>query len=149
MDQQPATLEQALAAARARGVTAPLFKPQPSWAELESDGRVKCLGWGLMVYLPALAAYWMIVFGGYSVLPQVWLADIAMLLLSYAFMSLNAYFVQAKLNEYELSDSGAWKVCVGALLLNPVFIGGLVSLSVFLRARGIKRTLEARVERKL
>lgn len=55
MDQQPANLEQALAAARAAGVNRPAFKRQPIWQELEMDGHLKRLGWGLLVYLLALA----------------------------------------------------------------------------------------------
>lgn len=144
MDQQPANLEQALAAARAAGVKSPSFKPQPNWPELRLDGHLKRLGWGLLIYLLALAVFWTIMLGALSVPAQVWQASIAALLISYAFMSLNAYFVQARLNEKELSDSGAWQVFVGALIMNPAIVGGYVSLSVFVRARSIKRRLDAK-----
>jgi len=144
MDQQPANLEQALAAARAAGVNRPAFKRQSTWQELEVDGHLKRLGWGVLVYLLALAAFWAGVLNGAYETPQIWLASLAALLLSYGFMSLNAYLVQARLNQLDLSKSGAWQVWVGAIFLNPAVIGGYVSLSVFFRARGIKRTLEAR-----
>lgn len=144
MDQQPPNLEQVLAAARASGLKRPSFKPQPTWPELGLDGHLKRLGWGLLVYLLALAVFWVNILVDFAAPAQVWPASIAVLILSYAFMSLSAYFVQAKLNEHELSTSGAWQVWVGALALNPAFIGGFVSLSVWLRARGIKRKLEAK-----
>jgi len=143
MEQQPASLEQALAAARASGVNRPSFKRLPTWTELGLDGHLQRLGWGVLVYLLALTAFWVVVFEGLYSSPRIWLASLAALIFSYAFMSLSAFFVQSKLKKAELSESGAWQVLVGAVILNPAIIGGYVSLSVFFRARGIKKRLVA------
>ncbi|WP_028102833.1 hypothetical protein [Pseudoduganella violaceinigra] len=143
-DQQPGNLAQTLAAARASGIKAPSFKHQPSWQELELDGHLKRLGWGLLIYILALAAFWLFFLGRTPASPQVWLASLAMLVLSYVFMSLNAYLIQSKLNAYELSQSGAWQTWAASLFLNPAVLGGLVALIMFFRARDIKRKLETR-----
>ena len=143
MEQQPANLGQVLAAARASGANRPSFKRVPTWAELGLDGHLKRLGWGVLVYLLVLAAFWIVILGDFWSSTQIWLASLGALIFSYAFMSLSAFFVQAKLNKAELSESGAWQVLVGAVILNPAIIGGYVSLSVFFRARGIKKRLEA------
>ncbi len=144
MEQQSENLEQMLAAARASGVKRQSFKRVPTWTELDLDGHLKRLGWGMLVYLLALVAFWAIILGELSASGQVRLASITVLIFSYIFVSLSAYFVQSKLNKAELSDRGAWQVLVGALILNPAFIGGYVSLSVFFHARDIKRRLEAK-----
>jgi|GEM_PF-3139692 len=141
MDQQPVDLEQIVAAARASGIRGPSFKLQPSWPELELDGHLSRLKWGALVYLVVFAAFWLNAILNLSAPIQVWQASLGALILSYAYMSLSAYFVQAKLNEKGLSDSGAWQVWVGALVLNPAFIGGYVSFSVLLRTQGLKRRL--------
>lgn len=50
-----------------------------------------------------------------------------------------AYRVQKHLNTAGLYAHGAWQVIVGALLLNPLFFGFLIPVSVLWTSRGITR----------
>lgn len=121
---------------------APTLPGTLTWDGTGLDKLIKRLGVCLFIYLLTLGIFWYAVVTGEAGKPMVRLLFMLFSLLNFIVLTVTAYKIQVRLKEYGLQKQGGWHIVVGTLLLNPLFIGWYISLSVLIKALSVRRRLK-------
>jgi hypothetical protein len=98
----------------------------------------------LGAYFVSLVGMWMLIVDSLQLSKTMGNILFYLAAANYLFLVWSAYQIQNTLHESGLYQHAGWQVWVGALLLNPLFLGWWIPVRVLLTARHTRSALRAR-----